>query len=65
MKKGDYISTPRFLKVKIHDIFYDNNEAWAKGYTEPTHYRDEEYHIRGKNIGQNRMLFAAIKREVK
>ncbi len=62
IKQGDWIETPRFLKVKIAEVFEDNSKAWDEGYTEPTHYRGEEYHIRGKNIGENRMVFAAIRR---
>jgi len=62
MKKGEYVETPRFLKVKIEKVFRSNERALKEGYTEPTHYRDSEYHIRGKNIGENRMVFAAIKR---
>ena len=62
MKKGDYIETPRFLKVKIQKVFRSNERAIKEGYTEPTHYRNSEYHIRGKHTGLNTMIFAAIKR---
>ena len=62
MKKGDYVETPRFLKVRIQEVYQDNAQALKDGYTEPTHYRSEDYHIRGKHIGINRMWFAAIKR---
>ena len=62
MKKGDYIETPRFLKVKIQKVFRSNQRALDEGYVEPTHYRDSDYHIRGKHIGTNMMQFAAIKR---
>jgi Ni/Co efflux regulator RcnB len=62
MKKGDWVETPRFCKVKIQKVYRSNERAWNDGYTEPTHYRDSEYHIRGKHTGPNRMIFAAIKR---
>lgn len=62
MKKGDWVETPRFLKVKIEKVFRSNERACKEGYTEPTHYRDNDYYIRGKHIGPNRMIFAAIKR---
>jgi hypothetical protein len=60
--KGDYVQTPRFLKVKINEVFEDNNNAIGEGFLEPTGFRDEEYHVRGKYLGENRMIFAAIKR---
>jgi hypothetical protein len=62
MKKGDLVNTPRFCKVKIEKVFRSNERANKEGYTEPTHYRDSEYMIRGKSIGNNRMIFAGIKR---
>ena len=62
IKTGDYIETPRFLKVRIAEVYTDNDKALNDGYVEPTHYRDEEYVIRGKHTGKNMMIFAAIKR---
>jgi hypothetical protein len=63
MKKlGDLIETPRFCKVKIEKVFRSNERAYKEGYVEPTHYRDEKYHIRGKHTAPNQMIFAAIKR---
>jgi hypothetical protein len=61
MKKGDYVKTPRFLTVKIAEIFNTEEEARKEGYREPTHYDGAEYEIVGKHIGTNRMTFAAIK----
>jgi hypothetical protein len=61
MKKGDYIKTPRFLTVKIADVFENMEIAKEQGYKEPTHFEDENYKILGKHIGVNRMTFAAIK----
>lgn len=62
MKKGEWIETPRFLKVRISKVFRSNERAMKEGFTEPTHYTDSEYYIRGKCLGNNRMLFAGIKR---
>ena len=63
MKKGDFINTPRFLKVKISDILTPK-EAREQGFIEPTHYsNDPEYNIFGKHIGTNRMIFAAVKKK--
>jgi len=62
MKIGEYIKTPRFGEVKIKAMFFDKVEAWNSGYTEPTNFRDSEYFVRGKHIGENRMIFAAIAR---
>ena len=60
---GDDVETPRFLKVKIAEVYMDNVKAFQDGYTEPTHYRSEEYHVRGKHTALNTMIFAAIKKE--
>lgn len=60
MKKGDYIKTPRFLTVRIEEVFENAATAREQGYTEPTHYDDDNYEISGKHIGTNRMIFAAI-----
>ena len=65
MKKGELIDTPRFCKVRIEKVFRSNERACKEGYTEPTHYRDNDYYIRGKCLGNNRMKFVAIKRDFK
>jgi hypothetical protein len=62
IKLGDTVETPRFLKVKIAAMFSSEELARESGFTEPTHFRDEDYYIRGKSIGENRMIFAAVKR---
>lgn len=62
IKKGDYVETPRFLTVQIEKVFRSNDRALSEGYVEPTHYRNSDYYIRGKHIGPNRMIFAAIER---
>jgi len=63
MKIGDYIYTPRFCTVRIEEIFENRTDARKAGFTEPTHYdKNAEYDIAGKNIGINRMIFAAIRK---
>lgn len=61
MKKGDYVNTPRFLKVRLEAVYGCPEELYAEGYKEPTHYKNNEYTILGKSIGENRMLFAAAR----
>ena len=60
---GDHVNTPRFLTVRICAIFESVDTAESCDFTEPTHFRDEDYHILGKHIGENCMLFAAAKRK--
>jgi len=62
IRLGDKIQTPRFLGVRIAAMFESVELAEACGFTTGTDFRDEDYHIRGKGIGENRMLFAAVKR---
>jgi len=62
IRVGDKVQTPRFLTVRISAMFEDTGLAEICGFTEPTHFRDEEYHIYGKHFGENCMLFAAAKR---
>ena len=50
MKKGDYVNTPRFCKVKIDEVFASRQDAAMAGYTEPTHYHDGEYSVYGKTL---------------
>jgi hypothetical protein len=63
IKIGDKVQTPRFLTVRIAAMFENTKLADDCGFTEGTDFRDEVYHIRGKHIGENRMLFAAVNRE--
>lgn len=63
MKKGDYVMTPRFCTVQITEVYTNSFAAKEAGYTEPTHYMNEEWDIRGKSLGVNRMQFAAIRKE--
>ena len=58
MNVGDSVKTPRFLTVKIQEVFSSVIDMEKAGYTEPTHY-DGLYEIKGKHIGENRMIFAA------
>jgi hypothetical protein len=62
MKAGDYVVTPRFLTVKIEEVFPDTASMRHEGFTEPTHYENPEYTICGKSTGFNRMIFAAAKK---
>lgn len=62
IKLGDNIETPRFLTVRIAAMFESVELAEDCGFTNGTDFRDSDYHIRGKSIGNNRMLFAAVKR---
>jgi hypothetical protein len=64
IKLGDKVTTPRFLSVRIAAMFENIELAETCGFTETTHFReDSEYDIRGKHIGVNLMLFAAVKRD--
>ena len=62
MKKGDYIQIPRFLTVKIEEVFESREKAMENGFNEPTHYEDGEYEVLGKSLGMNRMIFAGVKK---
>ena len=66
MKKGNYVTTPRFGNVKIAEIFENRQDACSAGYTEPTHYYRENWTVLGKTIscpspGWCEMHFAAVK----
>ena len=63
IKAGDYIQTPRFLRVKIENVYESVTHMNKDGYNEPTHYQNDEYEICGKHIGLNRMTFAAARKE--
>ena len=62
IKLGQRVQTPRFLTVTIKAMFLDIGIAESNDFTEPTHFRDGDYYIRGKSIGYNCMIFAAIRR---
>jgi len=62
MKKGDWIDTPRFCKVKIEKVFSSEATARKQGFVEPTYYKGCECGILGKSTGLNTMAFAAYKR---
>jgi len=61
IKIGDYIETPRFLKVRITAVFEYVDVARECGFYEPTHYSSDEWVILGKPIVENHMWFAAAK----
>lgn len=63
IKKGDSVNTPRFLNVKIEEVFPSANAANEAGYIEPTYYEDDSYAVLGKLIGENRVVFAAAERQ--
>lgn len=59
---GGYIHTPRFLNVRIDDII-SSDVASQIGFVEPTHYKHERFYVRGKSIGENRMIFALVRKD--
>lgn len=59
IKKGDNVRTPRFLNVVIQEVFSSVEDLKRAGYTEPTHFRDENFEVFGKTLDENRMEFAA------
>ena len=64
IKKGDWVQTPRFLLVKINEVFKSEREAREAGYTETTHYllqHDNGYNVLGKVTGENKIVFAAAR----
>lgn len=68
IKTGMYIHTPRFLTVKIKDLYTSEAAAIAAGYQEPTHYewQDGQYivegvhNVLGKCLDLYTMEFAAV-----
>lgn len=63
MKKGDWVDTPRFLKVEIEEVFENISQACNAGFKEPTHYQSEEYEVLGKSLDMYHMVFAAVKKQ--
>lgn len=62
LEAGDRVYTPRFCNVTLEAVYGTVKELRAAGYTEPTHYQNDRYVIRGKSTGFNRMVFAAAVR---
>ncbi len=60
IKLSDKVNTPRFLTVRIAAMFESVELAEVCGFTETTDFRDGNYHIRGRRIGENQMVFAAV-----
>jgi hypothetical protein len=58
MKKGDVVWTPRFLNVRLEEVFSSYDDAVKAGYTEPTHQPG----VVGKSLNQYHMVFAGFKR---
>lgn len=63
MRKGDIVYSPRFCHLEIQKVFRNDANARKAGFSEPTDYEDCDYGILGKNIGMNRMIFAAYRKE--
>jgi hypothetical protein len=59
---GSNVRTPKFLNVRIAAMFENVELAEDCGFTETTLFLNQDYIIRGKCLGNNRMLFAAIPR---
>ena len=59
MNIGDHVRTPRFCTVRINEMFDSKTELVEAGYTEPTHYDNGDYEIRGKSLDMYHMVFAA------
>ena len=65
MKKEDYVDTPRFLKVKIEEVYSSEAETRKAGFTETTHYwNDPEFGVYGKSLDMYHMEFAGFRKEV-
>jgi hypothetical protein len=62
MQVGDYIETPRFLKVEIKAVFDETTLARECGFIESADYEDSAWDIKGKHSGHNRMIFAAVRK---
>ncbi len=61
-KVGDLVSTPRFLTVKVGEVFGSESEMNQAGYREPTHNREPDYVVGGKVIDCCTMTFAVAPR---
>ena len=61
IKVGDKVKTPRFSTCVIAEVL-NRTEAAEKGFTEPIHFEDEHYDVFGKSIGENRIIFAAVRK---
>lgn len=62
MKKGDWVNTPRFCKVKIENIYKNKQTAYANGFTEPTYYDGVDHDVFGKSLDMYHMIFAAVEK---
>ena len=62
IKKGDYIRSPRFLNVRITEVYPSVAALEEAGFRETTHFQDPDYEVFGRSVGLNRMEFAAGKK---
>jgi len=62
IKVGDYVITPRFLQVRINEVFENEDKMYQADYTEPTHYINDEWEIGGKSLDMHHMEFAACRK---
>lgn len=60
VKPGTKYYTPRFCWVTVRKVYTEESVARADGFTEESYRKDAEFRILGKNIGNNRMYFAAV-----
>ena len=66
MKKGEYVQTRRFGRVKIEEVFNSEFDARMAGFTETTHYWDDpDYGVYGKSLDMYHMVFAGFRKEQK
>ena len=63
IEKNMRVFTPRFLNVRIAEIFDSVAAAYDAGFKEPTHFTDpdREYTVLGKSLDMYSMIFAAAK----
>ena len=62
---GTNVFTARFCTVRINEVFSFKEDAREAGYTEPAYFTGPEpISVYGRSIGQNKMEFAAVRKEV-
>ena len=63
IKVGDTIITSRFGAVVIRKVFDSLEEMTAEGYTNDSHYLDNDRAVFGKSLDTYHMVFAAAPRK--
>lgn len=63
IEKGDWIITPNYGLQPIGFVI-DFAEAQREGFLVPTGYDNDDYEVFGKHIVHNRMVFAAVRKEL-